>query len=154
MTKYCPLVPPSSSTPAVLSTSRRAWLGGVSGAGLALAAGAASTPARAERVATKAHIVIAGSGLAGLALAHRLSNDLDGAKITVIDAKEVHNYQPGYTLVATGVWPVSKTINSNADLMPSGVEWVKEMVAEFDPAANAVVTSGGARIGGTTWMKS
>lgn len=126
--------------------SRRAWLGGVSGAGLALAAASASTSAQAQRVATKAHIVIAGSGLGGLALAHRLSSDLSGAKITVIDAKEVHNYQPGYTLVATGVWPVSKTIDSNADLMPSGVEWIKEMVAEFDPAANTVVTSGGTRI--------
>ena len=144
-------LPPRSNPPAApaapaVNASRRAWLGGVSGAGLALAAGVASTPARAERVATKAHIVIAGSGLAGLALAHRLGNDLDGAKITVIDAKEVHNYQPGYTLVASGVWPASKVIDSNADLMPSGVEWVKEMVAEFDPAANAVVTSSGKRI--------
>ena len=143
---YPPAAPPTAPAVKAINASRRAWLGGVSGAGLALAAGATSTPARAERVATKAHIVIAGSGLAGLALAHRLGNDLDGAKITVIDAKEVHNYQPGYTLVATGVWPVSKTIDSNADLMPSGVEWVKDMVAEFDPAANAVVTNSGKRI--------
>ena len=143
---YPPATPPTAPAVKAINASRRAWLGGVSGAGLALAAGATSTPARAERVATKAHIVIAGSGLAGLALAHRLGNDLDGAKITVIDAKEVHNYQPGYTLVATGVWPVSKTIDSNADLMPSGVEWVKDMVAEFDPAANAVVTNSGKRI--------
>ena len=143
---YPPATPPTAPAVKAINASRRAWLGGVSGAGLALAAGATSTPARAERVATKAHIVIAGSGLAGLALAHRVGNDLDGAKITVIDAKEVHNYQPGYTLVATGVWPVSKTIDSNADLMPSGVEWVKDMVAEFDPAANAVVTNSGKRI--------
>ena len=128
------------------ATSRRAWLAGMSGAGIALAAGAASPPAHAARVATKAHIVIAGSGLAGLALAHRLTKMLDGAKVTVIDAKEEHNYQPGYTLVATGVWPVSKVIDQNADFMPAGVEWVKDMVAEFDPAANAVVTASGQRI--------
>mgnify|MGYP002661811506 FL=1 len=145
MQKHSPISVPAS-TAALPNASRRAWLGSVSGAGLALAAGAASTPARAERVATQAHIVMAGSGLGGLALAHRLRNDLDGAKITLIDAKEVHNYQPGYTLVATGVWPVSKTIDSNADLMPAGVEWVKDMVAEFDPAANTVVTRSGKRI--------
>ncbi len=128
--------------------SRRAWLTGASGAGLLLAAGAAGTaaPARAERVATRAHVVIAGSGLAGLALAHRLRSSLDGARITVIDAKRQHNYQPGYTLVATGVWPVGKVVDQNADLMPAGVEWVQDMVAEFDPAANAVVTASGQRI--------
>ena len=132
--------------PLLPATSRRAWLTGVSGAGVALAVGSASTPAHAARVATQAHIVIAGSGLAGLALAHRLTQMLDGAKITVIDAKEEHNYQPGYTLVATGVWPVSKVIDHNADFMPAGVEWIKDMVAEFDPAANAVVTASGQRI--------
>ena len=129
--------------------SRRAWLTGASGAGLLLAAGAASTaaPARAARAAaTRAHIVIAGSGLAGLALAHRLRSALDGARITVIDAKRQHNYQPGYTLVATSVWPVGKVVDQNADLMPAGVEWVQDMVAEFDPAANAVVTASGQRI--------
>ena len=135
-----------SPAPLLPASSRRAWLTGVSGAGVALAVGAASTPAHAARVPTQAHIVIAGSGLGGLAVAHRLSTMLDGAKITVIDAKEVHNYQPGYTLVATGVWPVSKVIDQNADFMPTGVEWVKDMVAEFDPAANAVVTAGGQRI--------
>ena len=128
------------------ATSRRAWLAGMSGAGIALAAGTASAPAQAARVATTAHIVIAGSGLGGLAMAHRLTKMLDGAKVTVIDAKEEHNYQPGYTLVATGVWPVSKVIDQNADFMPAGVEWVKDMVAEFDPAANTVVTASGQRI--------
>ena len=112
----------------------------------ALAVGATSTPAHAARVATQAHIVIAGSGLGGLALAHRLSKMLDGAKITLIDAKEEHNYQPGCTLVATGVWPLSQVIDHNADFMPAGVEWVNDMVAEFDPAANAVVTASGQRI--------
>ena len=139
--------PPFTPAPQAVAATRRAWLTGVSSAGLVLATGAAtSTPAHAARVATKARIAIAGSGLAGLALAHRLTKLLDGAKVTVIDAKEEHNYQPGYTLVATGVWPVGKVVDRNADLMPAGVEWVKDMVVEFDPAANAVVTAGGQRI--------
>jgi sulfide:quinone oxidoreductase len=48
--------------------------------------------------------------------------------------------------VATGVWPVDKVIDRNADFHPAGVQWVKDMVAEFDPAANTVVTAGGQRI--------
>lgn len=95
---------------------------------------------------TSAHIVIAGSGLGGIAVANRLSKMLDGAKITIVDRKEEHNYQPGYTLVATGVWPVDKVRDRNADYQPAGVEWVKDMVAGFDPATNTVLTAGGQRI--------
>ncbi len=135
-----------SSRPRRAVASRRTWLASAAGTGAALGMGLQPGPARAARLATKAHIVIAGSGLAGIAIAHRLHAMLDGARITIVDAKEVHNYQPGFTLVATGVWPVGKVIDRNADLQPAGVEWVKEMVAEFDPAANALVTTGGRRI--------
>jgi sulfide:quinone oxidoreductase len=131
---------------AVISISRRHWLAGTAGASAALAVGFRPETARAERLATRAHIVIAGSGLAGIALAHRLGKMLDGARITLIDAKEVHNYQPGYTLVATGVWPASMVRDRNVDFIPGSVEWVKDMVAEFDPTANTVVTAGGQRL--------
>ncbi len=87
--------------------------------------------------------MIAGSGLAGVAAANRLARELDGARITIVDRKEIHNYQPGYTLVATGVWPVDKVSDRNVDLIPPGVEWVREMVAEFDPEENAMVTDAG-----------
>jgi len=122
--------------------SRRALLGA---AVLGPAIAATSTPVRA-RVSTSARIVIAGSGLGGLAVAHRLAQGLDGARITVIDAKEEHNYQPGYTLVASGVWPESKVRDRNADFMPAGVEWVRAMVTAFDPVSNTVTTSQGQRI--------
>jgi len=115
-------------------------------AGLTIGAGVASTHRHASAQRTSAQIVIAGSGLGGLAIASRLARAFDGAKITVVDRKEEHNYQPGYTLVATGVWPVAKVRDRNADFMPAGVEWVREMVAEFDPVANTVVTDTGRRL--------
>lgn len=132
--------------PDVDETRRRLLFGAsvlpvVAGSGLTVAA----QPAQAS-LKTSVRIVIAGSGLGGLAIANRLSRELDGAKITIIDRKEIHNYQPGYTLVATGIWPVGKVSDRNADLVPAGVEWVREMVAEFDPEANAVVTDSGKRI--------
>lgn len=124
-------------------STRRALLRAAS---LAPAWAMAPTPARAA-LKTNAHIVIAGSGLGGIAVASRLGKLLDGARITIVDRKEEHNYQPGYTLVATGVWPVSKVRDRNADLQPAGVRWVKDMVASFDPASNSVTTAGGQRIG-------
>lgn len=51
-----------------------------------------------------------------------------------------------YTLVATGIWPLEKVSDRNADLLPGRVEWVKDMVAGFDPDANTVLTAGGQRI--------
>lgn len=124
--------------------NRRRWLLGVAGA--TAAAAMAAPAAQAARLKTQARIVVAGSGLGGLAVATRLSKLLDGARITIVDKKQEHNYQPGYTLVATGVWPVSKVRDRNADLQPAGVEWIQEMVAEFDPAGNAVVTTAGQRV--------
>ena len=120
--------------------------------GLAVAAPVAASallaaPVAAARTRTQAHVVIAGSGLGGLAVAHRLQALLDGVRITIVDAKEEHNYQPGYTLVATGVWPVEKVRERNVALQPAGVEWVKEMVTGFEPEANTVVTASGRRIG-------
>jgi len=128
-----------------MDPSRRRWLQALAATPALAGVVAAPVPARAA-VKTSARIVIAGSGLGGIAVANRLAGMLDGAKITVVDRKEEHNYQPGYTLVATGVWPVEKVRDRNADFLPANVEWVKDMVAGFDPAANTVVTAGGQRI--------
>lgn len=127
---------------------RRRWLQTLAAlpAAPALVGAAAMPQAARAAVPSKAHIVIAGGGLGGIAVANRLSQALDGARITLIDRKEEHNYQPGFTLVATGVWPVSKVQDRNADFHPSGLEWIKDMAVEFDPSANTVVTAGGQRV--------
>jgi len=136
---------PAAAASTLVDTTRRRWLQVL--ATLPVAAGAAgtATPARAN-VKTSARVVIAGGGLGGIAVANRLSKLLDGARITVVDRKEEHNYQPGYTLVATGLWPVEKVRDRNADFLPAGVQWVREAVAEFDPEAKIVTTAGGRQI--------
>ncbi len=128
------------------SGTRRQLISAAAATGAAVSLGLRPREARAERLKTNARIVIAGSGLGGLAVANRLSRSLDGARITIVDAKTEHNYQPGYTLVATGVWPIDKVREANADFMPSGIDWVQEMVAGFDPVARRVETASGRRI--------
>lgn len=123
--------------------SRRDFL--AASTALTVAAGAGiglSTPAQAA-IKTTAHIVIVGSGLAGLGMANRLRKQLDGAKITLVDPKKVHHYQPGFTLVATGIWPIDKVSNTNRELIPAGVDWVQEMAREFKPDTNQVITDSG-----------
>ena len=135
------------STPAA-RPSRRELLRTLGAAPLALGALQTTPAAHAQPMASATvHIVIAGSGLGGIAVASRLRALLPQARITLVDAKREHNYQPGYTLVATGVWPIEKVRDRNADFQPAGVEWVQDMVASFEPASNSLTTTGGQKIG-------
>lgn len=100
----------------------------------------ASTP---KRDGKNARIVIVGAGAAGLAAASRLSNLLDGAKITIIDGRKAHYYQPGFTLIGAGLKPASYVVSQTQDYLPRTVEWISEAVAELDPESNRVVTTSG-----------
>ncbi|MBW7900902.1 MAG: NAD(P)/FAD-dependent oxidoreductase [Rhodocyclaceae bacterium] len=125
-----------------LALDRRGFLGlGAAGALAALAP--AARAAEPAPVKTAARIVIAGAGAAGLACASRLAQRLAGAQITILDKRERHLYQPGFTLISAGVKPESYVISATADYLPAGVEWLKEGVAEFDPEGNKVVTDAG-----------
>lgn len=113
------------------------------GAAGAAVAALSSRKASAERLRTSARIVIAGAGAAGISAAARLVQVLDGASITLVDARKEHYYQPGFTLVAAGLKPENYTVAANRDLVPAGVTLVEERVEEFDPAGNKVVTNTG-----------
>ena len=90
--------------------SRRDMLRAMGAAPIAVSALQASTAAQAQTSNSKAHIVIAGSGLGGIAVASRLRALLPEAKITIVDAKQEHNYQPGYTLVASAACGLAYTL--------------------------------------------
>ena len=115
------------------------------GSSLAVVSGGAllSTPAQAVRTNTNARIVIVGAGAAGVAAANRLVRATDGARITIIDSRQRHLYQPGLTLVATGIWKPGKVIDSNARYLPRSIDWLQDSVAEFDPEASRVLTAAG-----------
>lgn len=118
-------------------------------AGAALLASPATASAAVDagaKVSTKAHIVIAGAGAAGLATAQRLIHKLDGARITIIDKRKAHFYQPGFTLVAGGLKSKDYVVSETGEYLPRGVTWVEEGVAEFDPEGNKVVTESGKAI--------
>ncbi|WP_041793778.1 NAD(P)/FAD-dependent oxidoreductase [Pararhodospirillum photometricum] len=118
-----------------------AGLGGLGSLGLSAPAYAADAP-----VPSKARIVIAGAGAAGLAFAAQLAQRVTGASITLVDARKAHFYQPGYTLVAAGLKPGSYTVSETASYVPSGVSWIEEGVAEFDPEGNSLTTEKGRKI--------
>jgi sulfide:quinone oxidoreductase len=114
-------------------------------AGLAASAAIAGE-ALAQTSESRARVVIAGAGAAGLALAARLHRQMPNATVILIDATKEHHFQPGYTLVAAGLWTPGDVTERNADYVPRGVEWIEQAVAEFDPDGKAVVTTGGQRV--------
>jgi len=123
------------------SPSRRGFLGLAAGAA-ALAAAGAGQRARAQ-VSTRAHIVILGSGAAGTALANRLVHRLEGARITLVDGRKQHWYQPGFSLIAAGLKPATYSVSQTADWLPSGVELKQDYAARIDPEAKTVALRGG-----------
>jgi sulfide:quinone oxidoreductase len=130
---------PAENTP----SARRAFLGAIGGlAGAGLLA-SASPAAQAAAVNTKARIVIAGGGAAGLTSASHLTKALSGATITIIDGRKAHYYQPGFTLVAAGIKPKDYVISTTREYVPKGSTLINEGVAEIDPEGKKVVTSSG-----------
>src|SRR6056297_983272 len=125
-------------------TSRRGFFGLAAGGAAALAV--APGTARAEPVRTSARIVILGAGAAGTAMANRLTERLEGARITIVDGRQEHWYQPGFTLVAAGLKPASYTLSATGDWLSDGVEWVAEHAAAIDPEAQVVTTASGSRL--------
>jgi sulfide:quinone oxidoreductase len=122
--------------------NRRGFLGFAGVAALA-AMRPSDAGAAPERFKTRARIVIAGAGAAGLAAASRLAAQLDGASITLVDRRKAHYYQPGYTLVAAGLKDESYVVSSTAAYVPRDVALIEERVTEIDPVGNAVVTDTG-----------
>jgi sulfide:quinone oxidoreductase len=96
---------------------------------------------------TSSHVVIIGGGTGGITVAARLRKQVPEARVTVIEPSEHHYYQPLWTLVGGGIVDKRESKRSEASVIPSGVEWMKDAVVELDPERSQVVTAGGARVG-------
>jgi sulfide:quinone oxidoreductase len=122
---------------------RRHFLALAAAGGAATALAPRTGAAQTASVATSARIVIIGAGAAGTAFANRVVRRLEGAEITMIDPRREHLYQPGLSLVATGLKPASYVVSQTTDWLPAGVTLIAESVAAVDPETKRVSTDGG-----------
>ena len=88
-------------------------------------------------------ILIVGGGSGGIATAASLLKRKPGIDIAIIEPKDEHFYQPGWTMVGGGVFEPEKTRRQMKDLMPKQVTWIKAAVSEFTPDKNQVTLSDG-----------
>lgn len=126
-----------------LVPTRRGFMSLAGGAAALAAMSATSSETRADPIKTGARIVILGAGAAGTALANRLADRLDGARITIIDGRKEHWYQPGFTLIAAGLKPSNYSVTRTTDWLPKGVDLIAEYAAEIDPEGKKIVTASG-----------
>ena len=92
-------------------------------------------------------VLIVGGGAGGIATAASLLKRRPHLQIAIVEPRDEHYYQPGWTLVGGGVFKVADTRRPMASLIPRGVTWLKAEAAEFDPGNNEVVLKDGRRIG-------
>ncbi len=115
-------------------------------AAAAITAVAATKEAHAFSSHAKGKIVVIGGGAAGISMAARLMHWLDNPDITLIDPSDRQFYQPGFTLIASGVYSPDEVWKSQESCIPKGVKWVKDSVTALDPAKRVVTTSHSGKI--------
>lgn len=107
---------------------------------------ASTQKAKAFSSKAKGKIVIIGGGAAGISMAARLKSWLDKPDITLIDPSDRQFYQPGFTLIASGVYQPDDVWRKQEDCIPSDIKWIKDSVAAVDPVWNQVTTKNNGKI--------
>ncbi|GAP87064.1 putative sulfide-quinone oxidoreductase protein [Rosellinia necatrix] len=105
--------------------------------------------AYATSIPAKAHhrVVIVGGGTAGVTAAAQLQRSVGLEKdIAILDPAQTHYYQPGWTLVGSGLKSLDDVQRPLSQVIPDGVKHYPLRVSAFDPDNNAVKTSEGVDI--------
>lgn len=120
----------------------------------ALRTSALSTRARTYATVTaippkpRHRVVIVGGGTAGITVAAQLarSNKFQKEDIAILDPAKEHHYQPGWTLVGSGLKPLSDMSRPLSSIIPETVTHYPLQVAQFDPANNELKTTDGVEV--------
>lgn len=90
-------------------------------------------------------VVIVGGGTAGVTVAAQLmrTKQFQKDEIAILDPAKEHHYQPGWTLVGSGLKPLSDMSRPLSSVVPKQVAHYPLQVSSFDPANNEVKTSDG-----------
>jgi len=91
------------------------------------------------------NIVIIGGGTGGIMTAAQFLKK-GNTKVTVVEPADTHFYQPAWTLVGANTYNYNKTHKPMQDVMPKGVNWVKEFVSVVDPKNNNLTLSSGKKL--------
>ena len=88
-------------------------------------------------------IVIVGGGAAGIATAASLLRRRPSVDVAIIEPRDTHYYQPGFTLIGAGVFSPGQVQKPMAEVMPKGATWLRTTVRTFRPESNTVMLEDG-----------
>lgn len=91
-------------------------------------------------------VLICGGGTAGLTVAAQLRLQDAPPTVGIIEPSDKHYYQPLWTLIGAGVFPREESERNQADYIPDGADWIRDAVASFEPAHNALTLKSGRRL--------
>ncbi len=106
-----------------------------------------ATPAAGFGRITTYDVVIVGGGAAGSSAGASLLKRRPGLSVAIIEPREKHYYQPGWTLVGGGCFDRAATERPMSRCIPAKAKWIKAAAAGFEPEHNAVVLEDGERVG-------
>ncbi|MBS1509513.1 MAG: NAD(P)/FAD-dependent oxidoreductase [Bacteroidetes bacterium] len=91
------------------------------------------------------HIIILGAGTAGTMMANHLHHHLHQPewKITIIDEREKHYYQPGYLFLPFGIYEPEDIVKNITDFIPKDVELVQQKINRVIPDQRMVQLANG-----------
>jgi sulfide:quinone oxidoreductase len=94
------------------------------------------------------HLVILGAGTAGTMMANHLSHELKKAdwKISIVDEKEEHHYQPGYLFLPFDIYTPEDIIKSIEEFIPKHASLVKGKIDKVIPIENKVKMADGSEL--------
>jgi len=92
---------------------------------------------------SKYSIVIIGGGTGGIMMASQLKRKNKSLEIGLIEPSDFHWYQPAWTLVGANTFSMEKTRKPMAEMIPRGVDWIKDKVTQLFPEKNRLKLGNG-----------
>ncbi|HQR93658.1 MAG: oxidoreductase [Sphingobacteriia bacterium 39-39-8] len=90
-------------------------------------------------------LLILGAGTAGTMMANHLHKQLEKMdwKITIVDERKEHHYQPGYLFLPFDIYTPEQIIKQVKDFIPANVDLISEQISKIDAKASIVKLANG-----------
>ena len=91
------------------------------------------------------HMLILGGGTAGTIMANKLATTLDERdwRITVVDGKEEHYYQPGFLFVPFDIYRMRDLVRPRRQYLPGRIRFILSSIDHIDAEKKKVVLANG-----------
>ncbi|MEY2902015.1 MAG: hypothetical protein RLY89_1121, partial [Bacteroidota bacterium] len=90
-------------------------------------------------------LLILGAGTAGTMMANHLHQKLDKKewKISIVDERKEHHYQPGYLFLPFDIYTPEQIVKQIKDFIPTDVDLITEQISKIDGKTSVVKLANG-----------